>query len=76
MAHPIRLRGLNSVDFIKATACGDIPAGNVFVVSNEPKWSLITNWQAYSAMGLSRDRGASSNRTESYALAKQGLKQN
>ena len=35
---------------IKAAACGYIPAGDVLIVSHDPKWSLNTNWQAYSAM--------------------------
>lgn len=33
---------------IKATACEYIPAGQVFVVSDEQKWSLIGKWKAYS----------------------------
>lgn len=39
-----------STNCIKAAACGYIPAGDVLIVSHEPKWSLNMNWQAYSAV--------------------------
>jgi len=39
-----------SANCIKATACGDIPSGDVFIVSHKPKWSQSTNWRAYGSM--------------------------